>query len=182
MIVFRQTDSRDPFLWETPAQPEGRWHGEGEGPAHYFADTPDGAWAELLRHEEITDPDDLATIRRSLWAIDIGDAPATAVILDPAVLTGGPATWAACQRHAREWRARGVERLVAPSAALQADGAGGWQVKDGLRPAHRRSGRVIVDFRPAERFVGWRCVGHGHPPADLLPRVRHLRAAAPRRA
>jgi hypothetical protein len=28
--------------------------------------TPDGAWAELLRHEEITDPEDAATIRRAL--------------------------------------------------------------------------------------------------------------------
>ena len=58
MIVFRQADPRYPFLWSDPAQPAARWHGEAEGPAHYFADTPDGAWAELLRHEEITDPAD----------------------------------------------------------------------------------------------------------------------------
>lgn len=62
MIVFRQADPRYPFLWDTAAQPPARWHGPGEGPAHYFADTPAGAWAELLRHEEITDPDDAATL------------------------------------------------------------------------------------------------------------------------
>ena len=74
MIAFRQCDARCPFLWEGAAQPEGRWHAAGEGPAHYFADTPDGAWADFLRHEEIRDAADLATIRRAIWAVDIGDA------------------------------------------------------------------------------------------------------------
>ena len=46
----RRADPRFPFLWESSAQPAGRWHGSGEGPCHYFADTPYGAWAELLRH------------------------------------------------------------------------------------------------------------------------------------
>ena len=50
MIAFRQVDARYPFLWEDGSQPAGRWHGDGEGPAHYFADTPDGALAEFLRH------------------------------------------------------------------------------------------------------------------------------------
>ena len=69
MIAFRQVDRRYPFLWEDASQPAARWHADGEGPAHYFADTPDGAWAELLRHEEIIDQDDLRTIRRQMWAI-----------------------------------------------------------------------------------------------------------------
>src|SRR5262245_40501368 len=55
MILFRQVDARFPFLWEDARQPAGRWHAAGDGPAHYFADTPDGAWAEFLRHEEITE-------------------------------------------------------------------------------------------------------------------------------
>ena len=64
MILFRHADPRFPFLWETASQPAGRWHAPGEGPVHYLADTPDGAWAEFLRHEEIRDPEDLAGIRR----------------------------------------------------------------------------------------------------------------------
>src|SRR6476619_4322357 len=79
MIGFRQVDARYPFLWEDRRQPAGRWHRDGDGPAHYFADTPDGAWAEFLRHEEITEPEDVLTIRRQLWAVEIGDAPAAAV-------------------------------------------------------------------------------------------------------
>ena len=75
MIVFRQVDARYPFLWEDASQPAGRWHGDGEGPAHYFADTPDGAWAEFIRHEEIDDVADLPTIRRQMWAVEIGNEP-----------------------------------------------------------------------------------------------------------
>ena len=37
-----------------------------------FAQTWDGL-AELLRHEEITDPEDLPGITRSLWAVDVPD-------------------------------------------------------------------------------------------------------------
>jgi hypothetical protein len=53
MIVFRHADPSLPFLWEDVGQPPARWHGDGDGPVQYFTDTPDGAWAEFLRHEEI---------------------------------------------------------------------------------------------------------------------------------
>ena len=173
MIVFRQADPRYPFLWSDPAQPEGRWHAAGEGPAHYFADTPDGAWAELLRHEEITDPEDAATIRRALWAVGIGDEPPHDVSL-PASVAAGPRTYAECQDHARQLRARGVRRIVVPSAALVAGGASGRQVVAGAeRPAEARSGRVIAIFGVPDGLIGWKAVERGSPPADVLPRVRH---------
>src|SRR5207249_3832679 len=111
MIGFRQVDARYPFLWEDSRQPEGRWHAAGDGPAHYIADTPDGAWAEFLRHEEITDPRDLPTIQRQLWAVDIGDGAAERVALPIEVLTGGPETYARCQRKAASMRARGPTRI-----------------------------------------------------------------------
>src|ERR1700688_4039229 len=118
MIAFRQVDARYPFLWEDASQPAGRWHGEGEGPAHYFADTPDGAWAEFLRHEDIDDPADLKTIRRHMWAVEIGDPPGEPVDLPLDVLTGGPGPYTRCRQHARALRATGVSRLAATSAAL----------------------------------------------------------------
>lgn len=176
MIVFRQTDPRYPFLWSDASQPAARWHAEGEGPAHYFADTPDGAWAELLRHEEITAPEDAATVRRALWAVEIGDAALKAVSLKANVLTGDRDTYWACQAHARRLRARGASRLVAPSAALVPGGATGREVDDGLeRTAQHRDGRVIVIFGRPERLVGWKAVERGAPPADVLSRVRHFR-------
>ena len=73
MIAFRHSDGRFPFLWEDANQPSARWHREGEGPVQYLADTPDGAWAEFLRHEEITDEIDLEGISRALWTVSITD-------------------------------------------------------------------------------------------------------------
>lgn len=176
MIGYRQADPRYPFLWSDASQPAARWHGDGEGPAHYFADTPDGAWAELLRHEEIHDPADVATFRRALWAVELDDhEPAQSVTLKPAVMTGGRDSYWACQEHARKLRARGAKRLVAPSAALVSGGAAGREVVDALeRQAEPRDGRVFVIFGDPAGLVGWKAVEHGAPPAGLLPRVRHF--------
>jgi len=179
MIVFRQSDPRYPFLWSSSEQPVGRWHGEGEGPAHYLADTPDGAWAELLRHEEITEPEDVLTIRRALWAIEIGDREAVAVTLPRAEQTGGLETYGRCQAYASRARAKGATRLEASSAALVAGGAAGYEVIDGEQPrTDPRDGRVIVIFGEPDGLVGWKVVERGCPPVDLLPRVRHLRRLA----
>jgi hypothetical protein len=175
MIVFRQADPRYPFLWTGDLQPAARWHADGEGPAHYFADTPAGAWAELLRHEEITDPDDAATVRRALWAIDVGDEPFKKVSLPVSALTGGRDSYRVCQDRARRLRARGATRLLAPSAALVAGGAAGREVADGAeRDSTPRDGRVLILFGAPANVVGWKAVERGAPPADLLPRVRHF--------
>lgn len=172
MIVFRQADPRYPFLWSSASQPAARWHAAGEGPAHYFADTPDGAWAELLRHEEITDPQDAATLRRALWAVEIADERFETPALPRAVLTGGPETYERCQHYATRARRRGARRLIAPTAALLPGGAAGWQVADGAQlPGPTRDGQTIIVFAPPDRFVGWKAA-EGAPPADVLPRVR----------
>jgi len=90
VILFRHADPRWPFLWETADQPAGRWHGDGDGPVQYLADTPDGAWAEFLRHEEINEPEDVATVRRALWAIEVDDSEVAAEPeMAMGVLTGG---------------------------------------------------------------------------------------------
>jgi hypothetical protein len=183
MIVFRQVDARYPFLWEDASQPAGRWHGEGEGPAHYFADTPDGAWAEFLRHEDIDDPADLATIRRQMWAVEIGRPPADRVDLPLDVLTGGLDTYTRCRAHARALRATGVHRLAARSAALMPGGARGHCVRAGVQPGDPRDGVVMVIFGPPDGLLGWVAAVDGHPPEDLLLRVRYFtRPSSPRRA
>ena len=159
MIAFRQVDGRYPFLWETADQPEGRWHADGEGPAHYFADTPDGAWAEFLRHEEITDVDDLKTIRRQMWAVEIGSAPGAGVYAAPRTLAGGPETYRTCQEESRRLRGSGVDRLAAPSAAL--------------KPGTGQDGVVVVIFGPTTDLVGWLAADAARPAPELLRRVRH---------
>lgn len=174
MILFRHADPRFPFLWEAAAQPAARWHAEAEGPAQYFADTPDGAWAEFLRHEEIKSPEDLATVRRALWAVEVPDEPSAQAMLPEDTLTGGTASYPACQAEARRLRALGVQRLAAPSAALVPGGAAGHRVDGGLRPAAPRDGQVIVLFGQRPDLTGWAAAGEGRPRAELLQLVRHF--------
>ncbi len=176
MIVYRRCAAPFPFLWETPDQPPARWHGEGEGPAHYFADTPDGAWAEFLRHEHITDPEDLAGVREALWAVEIPDSLALpSPSLDDATLTGSQGTYRSCQTEARRLRAAGAEGLRTISAALLAAGATGSRVEAGLREGPARDGQVIVLYGPRPSYTGWRACAEGRPATHLLQRVRYLR-------
>jgi hypothetical protein len=175
VIAFRHADTRFAFLWETDEQPSARWHGPGEGPVAYLAETPDGAWAEFLRHEEITDPADLEGVRRAIWAIELPEPPTTTPRLPKAVLTGGLATWPACQAEARRLRRRGKTGVVTPSAALRPRTPSGFRTEGGLRPGPTRQERALVLFGPRPRLVGWCACADGRPRADLLARVRHLR-------
>lgn len=173
MMAFRHADSRFPPLWESDAQPAARWHAAQQGPVQYFADTPDGAWAEFLRHEEITDPADLETIERAVWVIETPDEGYADVDLPPAVLTGGLDTYADCQEEARRLRAAKAPGIQARSAALKSGGAAGWRVETGVQPGPARDGWVRVLFGPRPDLVGWRAAV-GRPSADLLSHVRHL--------
>lgn len=173
MIVFRHADPRFAFLWEGDGQPASRWQPGGGEPVHCFADTPDGAWAELLRHEEITDPADLAGIRRALWAVEIGEPPGQRATLGHRTLTGGPSTYPACRREARRLGAAGHHGLVGPSAALLPGAAGGWRVQGGLRPGPGRDARVVVLFGARQDVTGWAAALPGRPGEDLLEKVRH---------
>jgi len=177
MIAFRHADPRLPFLRDDTNQPAARWHAAGEGPVHYLSDTPDSAWAEFLRHEEIDDPADLATIQRAMWAVEIGDEPAARPDLPTATLTGGPASYGACRQEAARLRAAGATRLDAPSAALAPGGARGHVSVGRLRPGPPRDGNTIVLFGPRPSLVGWRAAQEGRPAAELLARVRFVEPA-----
>ena len=161
-------------MWEDARQPPARWHGDGDGPVQYFADTPDGAWAEFLRHEEIKDPLDLATVRRAIWAVELPNEPTEHPRLPESTLLGGTPTYPDCQAEARRLRSLGTKRLVAPSAALSAGGVGGHRVDGGLRRATPRDGKVIVLFGRRPDLAGWAAASEGRPRDDLLPRVRHF--------
>lgn len=175
MIVYRHSDPRFPFLWESADQPPARWHGAGDGPVNYFADTPDGAWAEFLRHEEITQESELVNMRRALWAVELPDDLAWETPhRENQLMTGGMGTHEACQREANRLRAKGAKALRAPSAALIPGGARGWRVDGGLQPAADRDGAVFAVFGPQPDLVGWAATVSGHPRADLLKRVRPL--------
>lgn len=174
MIVYRHCDERFPFLWEDAAQPAARWHREGDGPVHYLADTPAGAWAEFLRHEEITEEVDLGGVTRALWAVEVGDVDAVTPDLLPPVLRGGRSSYPACQDEAEQLRVEGTAAIRAPSAALADGAAGGWRVEAGLQQAPSADGEVLVLFGTRPDLVGWRIVDRGRPPVEVYEAVRHF--------
>lgn len=174
MILYRQADSRYPMLWEDAAQPPARWHRAGQGPAHYLTDTPDGAWAEFVRHEAITDPADLEEVRRALWAVEVPDTDLPSPELAQAQLTGGEETYEACQAEADRLRSTGAPGLRAPSAALHPGEARGWRTDSGLRPGPDRDGYVIVLFGRRPELVGWASTRAGTVDGSLLGKVRQL--------
>jgi hypothetical protein len=174
VILYRHNDNRFPFLWEDAAQPSARWHRDGEGPAQYFADTPGGAWAEFLRHEEITDEADLAGVARALWAVDVGEPDTVEPDVPEIVTRGGPDTYAACQAEAARLRRAGATALRTKSAALRDGGAAGWRVDLGLRAGPPAEGMTYVIFGARPGVVGWRVVDRGCPPVEVLGTVRHV--------
>ncbi len=176
MIAYRNADPRFPFLWEEGegSQPGARWHAEGEGPVQYLSDTPDGAWAEFLRHEDIRDPEDLVHVRRSLWAVDIGSEHLARAELPAETQTGDAGSYAACREEARRLRSAGSSGLTARSAALMPGAAGGWRVEAGLWPGPERDGQTIVLFGERPGLSGWRAAFEGRPDEALLAAVRYL--------
>src|SRR5437588_12657997 len=118
MIFYRHCDPRFPFLWESNQQPAARWHGPGQGPVQYLADTPDGAWAELMRHEGISSEEDLEGVERDLWAVDMPLASLTTIEpeLPLSVLLGGLDSYPACRAEALRLRGTGIKTFIAPSA------------------------------------------------------------------
>lgn len=174
MIVFRHVRSGFPFLWEASTQPEGRWHAEGEGPAHYLADTPDGAWAEFLRRQDIRDSMDLLGISRDLWAIEISNEQRFEKVALPNT-TSTERDYRKCQAEATRLRSAGATGLQAPSAALRPNEANGYVVKGGmLKAAAPRNGTVYVLFGPRHDLVGWKATSEGRPSAEILRKVRYL--------
>lgn len=174
MISFRNADVDLPFLWESEAQPAQRWHATGDGPAHYLASTPDAAWGEFCRHQEIREPDDLAGIERALWAVEIDDQePMVEPDLPTETVAGNEATYPGCQAEAGRLRGAGASGLRVPSAAIDPSTPSGWHVDDGLRPADPRPELTIVLFGLRADLTGWRACAPGRPAADLLSRVRY---------
>lgn len=174
MILYRHNDNRFPFLWEDASQPGARWHRPGEGPAQYLADTPGGAWAEFLRHEEITEEADLEGVERAMWAVEVGEPDTVAPELSEAVTLGGRATYPACQDEAARLRAVGATALKTKSAALEDGQACGWRVELGFRAGPVADGMTFVLFGRRPELIGWLVVDRGRPPVEVLAAVRHL--------
>jgi hypothetical protein len=169
--LYRQCDSRYAFLWASARQPEGRWHAPGDGPVQYLADSPDGAWAELLRHEEIREVDDVDGIARALWAVELADVPEARPNLDDATV-------------------RAIKTRM-PRAELKPSGF--VMLGRGWSPSRRRCaaagrpwrggrrGQCLGGPTPCERGAlgppdldGWLMVDGGALPSHVLTHVRYF--------
>ena len=166
-LGFRVCDRRHPFLWSGAGQGSGRWNRTGDQPVHYLASTPTVAWAEWIRHQEITDPVDLAGVAAALWAVLIPqewgkkELDSVALHFDQVLDTSAAAQEArlALVEHLKK---QGAQGLLAPTAALHHS--------DKVLPAV--DAQVILLWCEARLLPGWCCVPEGRPGAELLPLVR----------
>jgi hypothetical protein len=176
-VWFRHADRRVPFLWEIEQQPPARWHAAGRGPAQYASDTPEGAWAEFIRHEGITERADLDGVSRSLWALEVelDDEQLDEPSLPAATLTGDLSSYHDCQEEAERLRDDGATGLISPAAALLYGAACGEVVESGeLHPAQVKDGRTLCLFGTRPTLVGHRCVEGGQPPTRVLELTRQF--------
>jgi len=174
VIGYRHADPRFPFLWESSEQPGGRYHAAGEGPVTYLSDSPDGAWAEFLRHEEIVDAADLTGVRRRIWAVHLPDDEPMPVDVPDRVAMGGQDTYPRCRRAAWRLRRADVRFMAAPEAALLPGAAGGQRTDGGLREAGSLSGRTLILIGRWPALRGYAVVDVGRPTPRVLGRVRQL--------
>lgn len=173
--AFYRYSSYDVPFWARPNTTDERWHALGDGPTQYLSATPDGAWAELIRNENLRSETDLALVQMPLWQAQIDEAQiadyrdfetAERAGLDPAVLIDedqGP-----CRMEGRRLRENGFAGVLYPSAALPGEQNLALFGPRILLPWG--ASRKLASGIPANKLTV------GAPPADLLPRVRHVGA------
>jgi RES domain-containing protein len=124
-VAFRYSNYDTPF-WARPNTDAGRWHAAGEPATQYWSVAPEGAWAELIRHEHLRDEREVAEVRMSIWVAefryqriadysDFARADTAAGVSAKAVVAED---YAACQAEGRRLRDAGFQGVIAPSAAL----------------------------------------------------------------
>jgi RES domain len=130
-LTFRHAGAAYPPLWlpgstrEPTLQPEGRWHRDGREYTQYFALSPRGAWAELIRYEGLRLATELEDCQHHLWWFEIEEKDiadlssfneAHRVHIDPGMLVDD--NLSCCQALGSQLRAEGYRGVLAPSAAL----------------------------------------------------------------
>lgn len=121
--LFRYSSYDVPF-WVLPNTRPGRWHVAGDAPTQYWSGSPDAAWAELIRSEELRSEAEVDLVRMPLWVcrfpfaelVDLRDISAQkAAGLTREDLVGE--SWAACQQAGAVLR-QSHSGVIAPAAAL----------------------------------------------------------------
>ncbi len=163
--------SYDTPLWTRPNSAGGRWHSPGDGPTQYLALSTDGAWAELIRHEELTSEDEISLVHIQMWEIRIDQElvvdystflKAEAAGFDPEALVDDDYTH--CRREGARLRAEGYHGILTPNAALP--GACNLTLFGPRVASSWDQPKLLRSSMPTH------VVAVGAPPAGLLGRVR----------
>jgi RES domain-containing protein len=173
--TFFRYSSYDVPFWIRANTTDERWHSAGDGATQYLSATADGAWAELIRNENLRSEGDLALVAMPFWQAqidqghiaDYGDfEKADRAGFDPESLITDD--HAACQEEGRRLRAAGFAGVLYPSAALP-----------GEQNIALFGPKILLPWGAARRLASGipaTQITVGSPPSVLLPRVRHVGA------
>lgn len=171
-VAFRWSDYDTP-VWARPNSAAQRWNRTREAPTQYLSCTPEGAWAELVRAEDLTTVAEVRLVSMPLWALRVRETRvADYGTFEKADAAGFPPDALVdedherCRAEATRLREHGFRGVLAPSAALP-----------GVVNLTLFGSRLAVDWDCAEdrrlgSFLPAKQLAVGRPPDDLLPRVR----------
>jgi len=171
-IAHRYSSYDTPF-WARENTHPGRWHTRGAGPTQYLSQSADGAWAELIRNEELRTEDEVAMVSVQMWAVAVNQAMivdysiferAEVAGFDPEALVHEDYT--RCQQEGARLRGLGYSGILAPSAALP--GATNLTLF-GARMASTWNRPPLLASSLAATVIT-----KGAPPPGLLARVRQI--------
>ncbi|MGH2838846.1 MAG: RES family NAD+ phosphorylase [Solirubrobacteraceae bacterium] len=165
--------SYDTPFWARENTQRGRWHVRGDGPTQYLSLSADGAWAELIRNEELTSEDEVAMVSVQMWAVTVNQAMivnystferAEAAGFDPGALIDED--YDRCQREGARLRQLNYSGILAPSAALP--GAINLTLFGARMASTWNRPPLLASSLPAT------VITKGAPPPGLLTQVRQV--------
>jgi RES domain-containing protein len=171
-VALRYSSYDTPF-WVRENTQAGRWHARGMGATQYWSMSTDGAWAELIRNEELRTEDEVAMVSVSMWAAQIDQAMiadyssfkfAEEAGFDPAALVDE--NHERCQREGERLRALSYAGVLSPSAALP--GATNLTLFGPRMASSWGRSTLLASSIPAT------IITKGAPPPGLLRRVRRI--------
>lgn len=173
--TYFRYSSYDVPLWVRANTTDERWHGAGDGTTQYLSATPDGAWAELIRNENLRSDADLSLVSMPLWQVQVEQAhiadygdfeTAERAGFDPEFLIADDHS--ACRAEGRRLKAAGFAGVLYPSAALP-----------GEQNLALFGPRILLPWGTPRRLasgIPGVQLATGAPPTHLLPRARHAGA------
>lgn len=170
-VAFRYSNYDTPF-WVRPNSEPGRWHTAGDGATQYLSTTVDGAWAELVRAEELHSEQEMALVRMPMWIVEVHvQRIADYETFEKAEKAGFPPEalidddHSRCQEEGKRLREAGFQGVLAPSAALP-NSLNLTLFGPRIASTWRRR-PLLASSIPAMR------IAVGAPPEGIVGRVRH---------